>query len=315
MIAEQFYIEKFLTRVEADHLELFSLNLPPKRNPTAWGHPASFVGLGSWGEFPTIDRYGDCKLGPALDTAPTEVTQLAAMLSAFAGKPINILSFLAYMNERDYMGFHQHREDHIRLDQSVWVVSLGAVRAVTLRPIGCTDRRKYETIYPAHGSLYILPSMYNTTHEHEVSRSKTPCRIRVGINCKSIPAPPLDSPFVLSAETTGPRIYDCHAGCKYPADAVYVGCRVMSRNDGSVIREGTVYGNDHNPMVGHKSPIAENAGDFRKYAKQKMQDPEFRKQAIAELRNRDLLCWCKPDNPNCHAKVWLELVNAEIATK
>jgi hypothetical protein len=299
-IADKYYIENFLTRDEADRLLIFALGLPPTRDATIpWGHPASFVGLRNYSEFSSIDRYGrDNKPGFPLDTAPGEVKHLESALSEFAGKHVNCLSFIAYMNERDYMGFHQHDEDRIRLDQSVWVVSLAAVRAVTVRPIGCTDKRKYETIYPAHGSLYILPSAYNTTHEHEVSSSKTPCGIRVGINCKHFPAPQ-ESHLILSAEAAGPRVYECRAGKKYPADAVYVGREVRDRRTGKVSWPATPFGN-------YKKL---NGDAFRVYAADKMKDPEFRKQ-VESLRGRHLLCWCKPSEAaNCHARIWLELAN------
>lgn len=38
----------------------------------------------------------------------------------------------------------------------------------------------------------------------------------------------------------------------------------------------------------------------------------FRAQAAAELRGRDLACWCPLDRP-CHADVLLELANADPA--
>jgi hypothetical protein len=304
MIAEKFYIEKFLNRADADRLLDFSLGLHPVRAVILpWGNLARFVSLGSYTEFPSphhIKRYGD---GVRLSTAPKEVKQIAAVLTEFAKTPVNYISFNAYLNERDGMNFHQHNEDRDNPDQSVWVVSLGAARAVRFRPVGCLDKSKYETIYPAHGSLYILPSLYNTTHEHEVPSSKTPCGVRVGINCKHI-----EPPFVLSADDS-PKVYDCHAGCKYPADAVYVGCKTVMY--GKVLREGTIFGNAENPFdyTSHRrSPIAKTEAEFRAYALDKMKDPTFAAQVEA-LRAKDLLCWCKPGSPNCHARIWLELAN------
>jgi alkylated DNA repair dioxygenase AlkB len=301
MIAENFYIEKFLTSAEADRLLMFSLSLPPTRRVIQpWGNLSRFVSLGNFSEFPS--KHHNANYGPAkvcLTDAPAEVKQLAATLSAFAGKSVNYISFNAYMNAQDGMNPHQHEEDRIQSDQSVWVVSLGAVRAVTLRPIGCTDRRQHETIYPAHGSLYILPSAYNTTHTHEVPSSKTPCGIRVGINCKSVAAPLQNSLFDLSAETAGPKIYDCHAGKKYPADAVYVGREVRDSRTGKVSWPATPFGN-YQKLQGDA---------FRAYARDKMKDPEFRKQ-VESLRGKHLLCWCRPhEEENCHARIWLELAN------
>jgi hypothetical protein len=133
-------------------------------------------------------------------------------------------------------------------------LSLGEVRAVTIRPVGCTDACKYETIYPAHGSLYILPSDYNTTHEHAILDSKTPCGVRVGINCKHVEPPGA------ATDRAVPRIYDCHAGKKYPADAIYVGREVRDRRTGEISWPATPFGN-------YKKL---NGDAFRAYAADKM---------------------------------------------
>ena len=107
-----------------------------------------------------------------------------------------------------------------------------------------------------------------------------------------------------------PKVWDCHAGKKYPADAIYVGCRVPDRR-GGVIREGTIFGNGTNPLRSHHGWLKTEA-EFRRYAEAKLLDPEFRQQAL-KLRGRDLLCWCVQDGPKraefCHARVWLELMN------
>jgi hypothetical protein len=100
------------------------------------------------------------------------------------------------------------------------------------------------------------------------------------------------------------RVYDCHAGKKYPADAVYVGREVRSRRTGQIIRPATPFGN-YERLTGD---------DFRAYAERKMQEPAFRERAMKELRGKDLLCWCVQEGPKraefCHARVWVELVNA-----
>jgi hypothetical protein len=106
-------------------------------------------------------------------------------------------------------------------------------------------------------------------------------------------------------------VWDCHAGKKYPPDAVYVGCRVRDRR-GNVIREGHIFGNGTNPLVSHKAAI-HNENEFRAYAVAKLQsDPAFRAEA-QKLRGKDLLCWCVQEGKGrakfCHARVWLELIN------
>ncbi len=109
-----------------------------------------------------------------------------------------------------------------------------------------------------------------------------------------------------------PRVWDCHAGKSYPADAVYVGCRVRNRK-GGVIREGSIFGNGTNPLVSHHGSL-NTESEFRAYTVEKLQDPAFRQQA-RQLKGRDLLCWCAQEGKRraefCHARVWLELINQE----
>jgi 2OG-Fe(II) oxygenase superfamily/Domain of unknown function (DUF4326) len=110
-----------------------------------------------------------------------------------------------------------------------------------------------------------------------------------------------------------PQVYDCHAGKKYPKDAVYVGCKVRDRK-GGVIREGTIFGNATDPLKSHKGWLKSDKA-FRAYAEKKIRDdPEFRMQVEA-LRGKHLLCWCVQEGPKkaqfCHARVWLELANRE----
>jgi 2OG-Fe(II) oxygenase superfamily/Domain of unknown function (DUF4326) len=112
------------------------------------------------------------------------------------------------------------------------------------------------------------------------------------------------------AATQQPQVWDCHAGKKYPADAVYVGCRVRNRQ-GGVIREGSLLGNGTNPLVSHKGGL-QSESEFRAYAVRKLKDQAFRAEA-EKLRGRDLLCWCVQEGKSraafCHARVWLELIN------
>jgi hypothetical protein len=116
-----------------------------------------------------------------------------------------------------------------------------------------------------------------------------------------------------SKETPGrqPQVWDCHAGKKYPADAVYVGCRTTHPFKGYVIRGGTIFGNGANPLVSHDGALASER-EFRAYAIEKLKDPAFRAEA-EKLRGKDLLCWCVQTGKRraefCHARVWLELIN------
>jgi hypothetical protein len=90
-----------------------------------------------------------------------------------------------------------------------------------------------------------------------------------------------------------PRVYSRRKGAPVPpARAVYVG-------------RPTIYGNPF--------PIGKNGRDacVARYEAW-LNAPEqaaLREQAIAELRGRDLVCWCAPEA--CHADVLLDLVNVD----
>lgn len=119
-----------------------------------------------------------------------------------------------------------------------------------------------------------------------------------------------------SLSLESPKVWDCHSGKEYPADAIYVGCRVRNRK-GGVIREGTIFGNAKNPLVSHHGWL-KTEEEFRTYAIKKLEDPTFRKQA-EQLRGKHLLCWCvqegKKRSEFCHARVWLDLIkNMPVTT-
>src|SRR5271167_3037802 len=75
-----------------------------------------------------------------------------------------------------------------------------------------------------------------------------------------------------------PRVWDCHAGKKYPADAVYVGCRTTHPFKGYVIREGTIFGNGANPLLSHEGAL-HCEREFRAYASERLKDAAFRAEA------------------------------------
>jgi Domain of unknown function (DUF4326) len=145
-------------------------------------------------------------------------------------------------------------------------------------------------------------------------QSKTASRKSVaGPLSRSVREPGREHLTIFSSKkelTRHSRVWDCHAGKNYPADAVYIGCQVRSRR-GGVIREGSIFGNGTNPLVSHRGALLIKR-EFRAYAIQKLNDPTFRAEA-EKLRGRDLLCWCVQEGKRraefCHARVWLELIN------
>ena len=289
------YVKDFLTQGEADALSAFiqKTMIPVrernKRNST------TFVRMLRYGTY-VLNPTSRAKAvyGSRLDllTAPPEIKTLRAKLSEYTGKDVNYLSVLGYADQYDHINFHQHREDRVEPDQSVYVVSLGHARELVIRPLDCKDRSLYETIMPEHGSLYVLPHGYNTTHEHSIPDSKFRCGLRISINCKHETVPDPDPEFI---RTPGPpRIYDQHKGKKYPADVVNV-----DRN--------TIFGN-HNR---HDGETQEGRDGWAADVAEKIKDASFAAQ-VEKLRGKDLLCWCSPQQVkagHCHALAWLRIAN------
>lgn len=89
-----------------------------------------------------------------------------------------------------------------------------------------------------------------------------------------------------------PRVYNKHHR-NAPVGAVYVG------------RPGP-WGNPF--VIGADGTRAEVIRKFREWV-MRPQQAALREQATNALRGKDLVCWCHPKD--CHASVWLEIVNGE----
>lgn len=118
------------------------------------------------------------------------------------------------------------------------------------------DKTRWMLFEPAHGSLISIPSDFNFTHEHAVLDDKDPKGLRISINTKCWQTDESLEDFIarmeiptsssIAAAKHVPQVYDCHAGKKYPADAIYVGCKTVMY--GKVLREGTIFGNAQDPF-------------------------------------------------------------------
>lgn len=86
------------------------------------------------------------------------------------------------------------------------------------------------------------------------------------------------------------RVYNRRRGL-VPKTAIYVG-------------RPTQWGNPF--TIGRDGDRAQVIAKFRTWVHQPEQE-SLRTSAKRELRGRDLVCWCAPED--CHAYVWLEIVN------
>jgi hypothetical protein len=334
------YVPGFLTQQNATELyDYIRNNLPfvRQRNDRQAGKYAlrrmSYPGFAPNPEVYRKASQRENSGGTIID-APPLYQDLSSAATAFAGGDWSYASTIAYQRD-DFMKPHQHNEDRKRADQRVIVLSLGAVHPVrisygaTVKTINPTNGRLQEkfmpngfteTILPAHGSIYLLPTRFNQAGSRgEAQHAVLPGDengLRISINMKNIPLGLSQEDFdeacsrragrsnsqsgsLYVREPGPPRIYDCHTGKKYPDDAVYVGREVRSRQTGKVEWPRTPYGN-------HKKL---NGQDWINETERLMRDPEFAAKMREDLRGKDLLCWCKPGEPNCHARRWLELAS------
>lgn len=90
-------------------------------------------------------------------------------------------------------------------------------------------------------------------------------------------------------------------GWRMPPNTVYVG---RPTQFGNPYRVG-----DNDPMlVGAKLTPESAVRMFRWYLQSR---PELKAKVVAQLRGKNLACWCKPGAP-CHADVLLEIANTRL---
>jgi alkylated DNA repair dioxygenase AlkB len=216
-----YYEQNFLTKAEAD--ALFEMaKAQPRLRPIIKrsGYALRRCASTCWS---VRDRNDDSvAMVPLLD-APPEILSLQRKLNALAENQVNYFSLQAYENERDHIGWHQHREDKCR-DARVFIMSLGerrsfgvdklcpecllcdacnqrrchpdsppcfnslTCRAAKKHRATCPVRRSTKTILlPTHGSLIALTSAANDWYEHAVLDDKEPKGLRISIDTKCIP--------------------------------------------------------------------------------------------------------------------------------
>jgi hypothetical protein len=241
--------------------------------------------------------------GPVLplDEAPEEILNLQRKLEQYlrtmpglAKWKLNYLSVMKYVDHTVGIDWHKHSEDD-GCDTPTFIISTGADRPFHVGLINKTKPPKpteYWSRTAEHGSLIVIPASFNDTHWHAILPDKHPCGIRISVNTKCLRTP---------------RVFSIYRR-RYPRFAKYVGCKKGGF-------EGTIYGNDFEPMKGHFRPLAYSEDAFRQIVEYKMSLEHFREQAIKDLRGKHLLCWCIQDGPNkapfCHARVWLDVVNSK----
>ena len=118
-------------------------------------------------------------LGGILD-APAIIQTIVKKLSARVGRKVNYVSLMCYVDGGHHLDWHQQGEDHGH-DTPVMIVPCGQERKFSYRLKGTKERHDVLT---HSGSLVVLPSSFNYTHEHAILDDKKLTGTRYAINAK-----------------------------------------------------------------------------------------------------------------------------------
>ena len=116
------------------------------------------------------------------------VPELAAVLSAHYGRPLEQISLAAYRTGRDSVAFHGDRLGRARNDAIVAIVALGARRRFLLRPAGGGRSRAFDF---GEGDLLVMGGTCQRTWEHGVPKVAY-ADLRISVQFRSAPTAPYD---------------------------------------------------------------------------------------------------------------------------
>jgi alkylated DNA repair dioxygenase AlkB len=91
-----------------------------------------------------------------------------------------------YANERNALGFHSDDSPTINQAEPIAVISLGAERRISFRPIADPDPELIETIILGHGSLALFQPGMQSTHRHGIPKHDRPCGPRVSLTYRDL---------------------------------------------------------------------------------------------------------------------------------
>jgi hypothetical protein len=118
----------------------------------------------------------------SFSTAPKTISQLRTKLTKYAGRLVNYVSINLYPDGASGIGFHNHKED-LEIDTPVLLVSVGSVRTMWMRRMGGVKNTGQSL---ASGSLFVMPSVLNKTHQHAILPEKEIQGVRYSLNCKCL---------------------------------------------------------------------------------------------------------------------------------
>ena len=119
---------------------------------------------------------GECLPLPLLEEARDA---LGCHYAPELGEPFRTAGLCLYRDGRDSVAYHGDRIGRSRTeDTMVAILSLGAPRALCLRPRGGGASRRYEV---GHGDLLVMGGSCQRTWEHGVPKTARPCSPRISV--------------------------------------------------------------------------------------------------------------------------------------
>lgn len=182
---------KYIPRGELKFLAPNGKNIPLPRVKQFYGTVCKN------GDIP-IYRYGTEKYPNILPWTKT-LKIIRDLLERESCQNCNHLVLNRYENENDYIGYHRDKTKSLVPNSKVIVLSLGETRTMDIQEIykppargqkskinGKNKTRKIFETEMVHGSLFELTLKTNLNHKHQIRKTKTSKKVRLGLTFRQV---------------------------------------------------------------------------------------------------------------------------------
>ena len=116
-------------------------------------------------------------------TATTE--NIRDIIKMRTGQGNNHLVANRYLDQKDYIGFHQDKTRDVAIDSSAMTLSLGGARRFQLQNM---ETKEKQTVLLEHGSLFVLGPRTNASWKHSLLKGswREQCETRLGLTYRHI---------------------------------------------------------------------------------------------------------------------------------
>lgn len=140
------------------------------------------------GDLP-VYRYGTDKYPDILPWTKT-LKVIRDLLERECDQNCNHLVLNRYENEKDYIGYHKDKTKSLVPNSKVIVLSLGDTRIMDIQEINKVNgKNKTKKIFETemvHGSLFELTLKTNQNHKHQIRKTKTSKKVRLGLTFRQV---------------------------------------------------------------------------------------------------------------------------------